>query len=189
MKKYYEEETFESNEGIQWENSEFLNCAFIGLDLSELSLKNSQVLESRFDKCNLSNINLLGTSFREVSFKDCKLVGLSWAQVRTFFDASFENCVLNYSQFQEMSLSGLKFKNCTMRDMDFRECNLEESSFSHCDLLNTSFNRCNFSGSDFRNAKSYRLNPLSEKLKGAKFDLPEALVLFEEMGIEVLENL
>lgn len=82
-----------------------------------------------------------------------------------------------------MKLKKTKFLKSKLRDVDFTEADLTESDLRETDLLNAQFYNTNLLRCDFRNAINYLLNPLQNKVKGARFSFPEVQGLLAGLGI------
>jgi uncharacterized protein YjbI with pentapeptide repeats len=69
-------------------------------------------------------------------------------------------------------------KECDFVNSDLSACDFQNSTLSGSLFHNTNLSRANFVG-----ANDYRIDPLSNKLEKAQFSMPEAISLFEAMGI------
>ena len=171
------------NPPLELEDSEFVECTFNGCDLSEAVFRNTKVLESYFENCNLSNISVTNTTLRDVKFKGCKIIGVNWSSIQAMSDVSFEDCILNFSVFQGLNLSGLAFKNCSIHEVDFSGSKLIKANFSSSSLTLSSFTDCSLEGADFREATNYFIDPKFTNVKKARFSMPEAMVLLKSFDI------
>ena len=75
------------------------------------------------------------------------------------------------------------FKGSILKDCNFFETNLAGADFNACNLEGSLFEQCDLSEADFRNAEKYSINPDQNKLKGAKFSLPEVLSFLAPLDI------
>ena len=100
-------------------------------------------------------------------------------------DLSMKDSVLNYSVFQNLNLKFTNFSGSTLIEVDFSDSQLEDSNFNDCNLLGTSFTNTNLTAADLRGAVKYYIEPEFSKIKKAKFSMPEAMILFKALGIEV----
>ena len=73
--------------------------------------------------------------------------------------------------------------DCRAHDADFQEVDLTSADFSQSDFQGTLFNNCNLSKADFRSSRNYQIDPRTNKVKAAKFSLPEAIGLLLGFGI------
>ena len=76
--------------------------------------------------------------------------------------------------------SGTKFKDC-----DFYEAILNGADFSACDLKGTLFENCDLSEADFRKATNYLISPDQNKIRKARFCMPEVLSFLAPLDIEI----
>jgi len=165
---------------------EYENCTFTACNLSACDLSSNSFIECTFTGCNLSTANIAGVAFRDVHLKDCKMLGLHFETCDHFlFSASFEHCVLNLSSFYKMNLKKQSFKHCSLQEVDFAEADLTAAVFDHCDLLKASFDRTILEKSDFRTATNYSINPNNNKIKKAKFSMPEAAGLLDVFDVVI----
>ncbi len=63
---------------------------------------------------------------------------------------------------------------------------LPGSDFSGTDLAGSLFNATDLSGADLSAARNYAISPAANRLKGAKFSLPEAMALLYCLDIKVV---
>lgn len=92
---------------------------------------------------------------------------------------------MDYCVFQELKLPNSIFEKCFLRDTDFYGSDLRKARFTESDLSSCFFSRCNLEESDFRKATGYSLDLNANKVRKAKFSLPEALELLRHFEIEV----
>lgn len=182
---YFENEIIDLTVVDDFEGKEFVACDFKSLNLSEKSLKNTLFIECRFSKCDLSNALLQGVRFRDVSFVDCKIMGVNFSVVSLSEDLSFTDSMLDFSVFQGLDLRNFKAIDCSINDGDFAASNLEGAVFRGSRLRNTSFNECNLKKSDFTDASDYFIDPQFTRIEKAKFSMPDAMVFFEALDINV----
>ncbi len=86
-----------------------------------------------------------------------------------------------------LSLQHTIFKNCLLKEVDFSESDLHKAQFENCDLMGAVFRQTNLQGADFSSAKNYMIDPQFNRIKKAKFSLPEAASLLVGLGIELVE--
>jgi len=169
-------------------NSDFIDfifeeCVFLTCNFSGANFKRARFLGCRFESSDLSNAKLDNTRIRNTEFDKCKLLGLQWTQMEDFTDPVFRECILSFSNFSGMKLKKAQFYQSTLRDVDFSGADLPESNFKDCDLLNARFSATCLLKSDFRGAINYLISPIENKLRGARFSLPEAQGLLYGLGI------
>ncbi|MGK5082194.1 pentapeptide repeat-containing protein [Bdellovibrionota bacterium FG-1] len=67
----------------------------------------------------------------------------------------------------------------------FSGTDLSECDFQKSDLFNARFQNTTLLKADFRGAHSYLIDPISNKVRGARFSLPEAQGLLVGLGIRI----
>lgn len=72
-----------------------------------------------------------------------------------------------------------------MKHVDFTETDLSMGVFHECDLLDSVFAQSILEKTDFRTAKNYAFDPELNKLKKAKFSIPEVIGLLGKYEIEI----
>lgn len=140
----FSEVIFDSCEFQQndFRNSEWLDCKFIHLNLSNYLFANSIFYRCEFEKCQLT-----GADFSKNKWK-ANLISDSKANYLSLDSTSIDNCKfqdtkLKDSFFQAVKINnGLVFKNCELEDADFLDTNLNSVDFStsYFDTLNISPN-------------------------------------------------
>lgn len=161
----------------------FENCIFSRCNLSGATPAKVRFISCSFIFCDLSNVVLKNARIRDSAFKTSKLIGIQWVQLDDFVNPSFDECNLNYCNFVGLKLKKTKFFKCSLKETDFSQSDLAESSFLESDLCETRFNETNLIKSDFRGAVNYTINPIGNKIRGARFSLPEAQGLLVGLGI------
>lgn len=164
---------------------EFEACVFRRAILAKASFSKCRFLDCKFENCDMGLIKVVNTRFRDTSFKECKLIGVNWSPVNAAVGLSFENCLLNYSIFSGLDLRRMELVRSSAREVDFSECNLEEAVLTGTDFLGARFANTNLSKSDLRGATNYQVDPSSNKVKKAKFSLPEAVSLLRGLDIAI----
>jgi fluoroquinolone resistance protein len=161
----------------------FEDCKFNKCNLSSFDLTRSQFVECRFTACDLSNAQLANARMREVLFENCKLLGLSWVKLDDLRGPAFSECILSYCNFVGLKLKKTLFTNCQLREVDFRQADFSESDFKGSDCFGAVFGQTTLLKADFRGALNYLIDPISNKVKGARFSFPEAQGLLAGLGV------
>lgn len=188
MNQEYIEETIEnkdfSNQSIAshiYECCTFKNCDFSNADLSECKF-----IETEFIGCNFSNANITQASFQDVKCTQCKMLGLQFDKCNAFsFTIHFDHCQLNHSSFYQMKLNRSSFLKSQLESVDFTEADLKKVMLKQCDLLNATFENTNLENSDLTASINYAIDPEINKIKGAKFSLPEVVGLLNKYSIKI----
>jgi uncharacterized protein YjbI with pentapeptide repeats len=84
-----------------------------------------------------------------------------------------------------MKLSRSSFINCQLQSVDFSNADLKNAKLTNSNLQNATFQNTNLEQTDFRNASHYSINPEQNRLKGAKFSLPEVVGLLDSYHIKI----
>lgn len=165
---------------------EYDNCTFIDCNLTGSHLSGTKYTDCSFRECNLSLAKLSQTAFRNVDFNSCKMLGLRFDECNDFgLELFFENCQLKHSSFYELKLKKTVFRNSQLEEVDFAGCDLSEAVFDNCDLKGAVFDRTTLVKTDFRTSINYSFDPEINKIKKAKFSLPEVLGLLGKYDIVI----
>lgn len=169
---------------------DYTGCVFTRCVFREVSFLNCKFLNCTFKDCDLNMAKLTGCTFAESRFEASKLMGVDWtvsawgrSKMVALKPADFFGCLLNYNVFMGMNLRKVAFSKCTALDVGFEDANLTEADCRGTDFGGSRFVRTDLSKADFRGARNYAISPLTNKIKGAKFTLPEALSLLN--GLEI----
>jgi fluoroquinolone resistance protein len=169
------------------DRSSFSDCTFNGCDFSESMLRNARFYACIFTNCNLSLVKLDGCRFQETHFIDCKIVGADFFKCgKPFFFASFKNCVLQYCNFSDLRMKAGSFNGSKLNDCYFTNTVLTGADFREVDLMGTIFHNCDLCEADFSSATRYAIDPQTNKMKKARFSLPEAVGLLHGFGITIV---
>ena len=165
---------------------DFSNCVFKSCNFNECSFKNSLFVDCVFTCCNLSNIKVDNCSFRGVVFDDCKLTNVSFAVINPFLLSwFFKNCKIEFCNFGGINMKHSKFIDSVIRGTDFINVDLEGADFARSDLQDSKFHNAVLDNANFSGARNYYIDPTSNKLKKAKFSVPEVLSLLAAFDIKV----
>ena len=168
-------------ERTTYEGYRFSDCSFGNANLSGLNFMNCV-----FENCDLSLASLRQTSLKEVRFLRCKLLGIQFGECNKFLlQLGFEQCMIRLSTFCGLNLRNTVFEGCDLQEADFSEADLSGAVFGHCDLHRATFFRSNLEKADFRSAYGYSIPPESNRLKKARFSMPDVLGLLDGYGIEI----
>ncbi len=163
---------------------DYENCQFTNCHLANLNLSNFNFTECTFDACNLSMCKLENTGLKDVVFSDCKMLGLHFQHCNEFlFEIEINRCQLNLSSFYRRKLKKTSFKNSVLHEVDFVEADLTSAIFDNCDLQGAIFENSVLEKADFRSAKNYRIDPERNRMRKAKFAIPEAVGLLSRYDI------
>jgi len=166
--------------GKKLNESVFNNCTFEHCDFSE-----AEIYLCRFDKCKFKSCTINVSKFTKTKlidseFVNSRLTGINWSlcDASMGFRIKCVECDLSYSTFAHMDLSNSIFTSCKMMEMEFSDAILKHVTFKKSDLLNTYFLRNDLSDADFCESVNYIFDLRQNKVKKAKFMVPEVLNLF-----------
>jgi fluoroquinolone resistance protein len=186
MKPIFDDAVFEKHGPDLTEDGEFNGCVFKDCDFSGVSFLKTELTECTFVSCNLSNARFENAILNQVKFTQCKLLGVDFGKCSGFsFQVTFENCLLNYSLFLKNDLRKSVFKKCEFKEAGVIESNLAGVKFIECDLSNTTFENNNLEKADFTFAYNYIINPGTNRLKKARFSMPDVIGLLKHLDIEI----
>jgi fluoroquinolone resistance protein len=117
----------------------------------------------------------------------CKIAGAEFFKCeKTFFSANFKNSLLQYCNFSDLNMKNSSFKGSKLKDSHFTNTILKGADFSDVDLSGTVFHNCDLCNADFSSAVQYDIDPRTNKIKKAKFSLPEAAGLLRAFDITIV---
>jgi fluoroquinolone resistance protein len=171
----------------------FSDCVFEKSNLSDIDFEDCSFYHCAFRSCDLSLSRFNNCSFIETTFKDSKLIGINWTDAywpkgRLLPTIQFERCALNHSVFMGLILPRLKMIQCFAREVDYTEADLSETDCRFTDFTMSRFFNTNLSGADFSGATNYTIPAGANKIKGAKFSLPEAMSLLYNLDIILIDE-
>lgn len=162
----------------------FSDCTFTKCRFERVDFTGSAFFDCVFNHCELSLTTIVNASLRDVQFKDCKLVGIDFTKCDpSLFRIGFDTCLIDTCNFSSLKLKQTRFIRSIIRESRFIETILQEADFEDSDLEQTLFHQCDLEKANFSDAKNYSINPLTNKIKGAIFSLPEAVSLLKDLGI------
>jgi fluoroquinolone resistance protein len=189
---HYQDQTFE---GVRLERHEitsstFRECTFLRCTFTETTLRDCRFIHCTFKACDLSLLQVPVSTFPSTQFENSKLIGVNWTQAawpRTDLGLplAFIDCAMSHSTFIGLTLKRIQVKNCVAKEVDFREADLTDANFAGTNLEASIFGNTNLTEADFRGSRNYLINPSENKMKGAKFSLPEAMSLLYGLDIEL----
>lgn len=192
----YVEKTFTQLclDGTTVNHSTFTECIFEDCLFNNAVLRACSFHECDFIDCDLSMVNVAHCDFSSVRFNRCKLMGVDWTRAAWKrksrlhqLSLSFDGCNLNYATFVGLALSRLKMVDCKALEADFSEGDLSQADFAGTDLSRSRFSQTDLTGANFCGAFNYSIDITQNKVKGAKFSVPEALNLLRFLDIELVE--
>ena len=183
------DETFTGDgfRGLTHSGHIFENCVFRGCDLKEARFENARFIDCRFEACDLSNLRPTGARFRQCVFVETKLVGVAWIAAADIIHPEFLDSNLEMANFTGLKLKKSVFTGCNLRDADFSGTDLSDSDLRRSDFAGARFRESNLAKADFRGAVNYLIDPIANRVRGARFSLAEAQGLLAGLGV-ILES-
>jgi fluoroquinolone resistance protein len=176
----YEEKEFEEIRGEEFEDATFTRCLFIATDARQ-----AKFVDCEFEASSLSSVKVDGAVLQAV-FRNCKIEGINFFTAkREVMSLTFENCLIRYSSFAELKLKETSFCGSTFQQVDFADADLTQADFTDCSFEDCTFRNTNITKADFRRARGYQIDPRINKVKAARFDVPEVLGLLSAFDIRV----
>lgn len=184
---YYEDRSFSGivRRGLEVREVEFFQCRFEGCLFVESVFQECRFEQCTFERCDLSVMKPMESRFTGVRFLKSKMLGVDWTLAIMPATLAFRGCSVNHSTFQRLALPRLELAECTAREVDFTGANLTKADFTRTDLLGSRFAETNLVGADFSHATNYAIDPTANRVKKAKFTLPEAMSLLSAFDIVV----
>lgn len=167
------------------ENNKFENCTFTRNNMNGSSFKNCWFSDCIFEQSDLSNVQFASSDLRSITFKECKLVGVSWIVTKSLMHTNWQDCILSYGNFSGLDLRKSIMKGCKAHEIDLAETNLNDAILCGTDFAAARFANTNLTKADLRQAINYAIRPDSNKIKKARFSLPEATSLLYGLDIDI----
>ncbi|SRR5579883_2493011 len=166
-------------------SQDFEDVIFSGCTLISTEAREAKFIDCAFQECIISSVKFDGAVL-QVEFKNSKIEGVNFFTAkREILSLSFEGCLVRYSSFAELKLKETRFKSCVFQHVDFADADLSGSDFSDSKFEECKFRNTNLSKANFQRAIGYTIDPTLNKVKGAKFDVPEVLALLAPFGIVI----
>jgi fluoroquinolone resistance protein len=195
MSEYFEEDSYFRETFVSlivtsdWIRSrEFEDCTFEKCRFVDCHFFECAFLECVFEDCLLSNVTVAECSIIDTRFDDCKIVGVDWTQTINFRAVQFEKCGLDFCIFRGMKVKGLAISNCECKESDFQEADLTDGDFKGTDFEKCLFRRTNLTNANFVEAQNYWIDPRDNIVKRGKFSLPEAMSLLKSFDIVIADQ-
>lgn len=162
---------------------EFNECKFHKCNLYGANFEGAIFHDCVFDGCDLSLMKVKHASFVNITITHSKAIGILWYEATNLFNLKITQSGIDFSSFFGKSLKKINITDCKAHEVDFTQCNLTEANFEGTDLLNAVFRETDISKANFVNARNYFIPLQLNTAKQAKFNLPEAISLFDSFGI------
>ena len=173
--------------GSRFRNGAFSGCLFDRCSFGGAECNGCSFTDCMFTTCDLSLTRVPTSRFIDARFLDSKLVGFDWTIVdrpaKLALQVGFERCVVSQSNFAGVNLRGLRLIESTAREADFAAADLTDAIFTGTDLAGALFSDTNLTGADLRGATGYLIDPLQNRVRKARFTMPDAIGLLTGLGV------
>ena len=174
------------------EHKTFDHCTFTHCSFSETHFDYCTFRDCTFTDCDLRLIHVQGSRFSQVTFEKCEVTYVnwtegSWSKTGMLNLIRFNECNVSYCTFIGLTLKKMSVVKCIAHDVDFSEADLTSAVFKSTDLAESRFLNTNLTEADFTNATNYAISPLVNKVRNAKFSLPQALGLLAALEIKLVD--
>ena len=145
-------------------------------------------LECTFVGCDLTLARMGGATVRGTRFEDCRLLGVdlgAWRADGLGIEAAFVACDLDRAQAHHVDLRACTFEGGRARASAWTGADLRGVAFDGVDLTGARFEGCDLRDADLRGARGYRLDPTRNRVAGLRVALPEAATLLAELGLRL----
>lgn len=188
----FEKETFDKVDRSERvvSGKTFTSCTFTNCIFTKTVFEDCTFESCTFDKCDLTMIKVKSSSFRQIKITNSKAIGILWYDAKSPFTKHPLTIIctdsnISYSSFYGVNLKKAKFNRCMAKEVDFSECNLTEAEMERSDLEGSRFVNCDMTCASLKGAQNYFIDIQSNKVKGAKFSLPEAISLLNSLDIVI----
>lgn len=171
---------------IDFEKCKFVKCVF-----QKTFFKECSFTDCTFEESDLSLLNVSNSSFNNISFKNCKAIGVDWTKSKREIlpiSLSLDECKINLSSFNGLTIEKLKIINCSAKEVDFRESILKEVDFSYSNLEKSIFHNTDLTSANFTQAKNYSIDFNNNKIEKSIHSVPRVISLLKPLNIKI-ENL
>jgi uncharacterized protein YjbI with pentapeptide repeats len=165
---------------------EFEACVFERCDLSGADLGGALFSDCMFLECRMTLTVLTDAVLRGVEFRGCVLGGIDFGAAAEFgFEIVCRDSRLDNCSFVRRAMRGARFGGGELRECYFAECDLGGALFDGCGMEGTSFERCDLSGADLRTASGWAIDPVDNRVRGARFASHNLAGLVASFGVKV----
>jgi fluoroquinolone resistance protein len=165
----------------------FENCVFYKSTMKGCLFEDTTFNKCTFEACDLSLIKFKDTYVTDITLISCKAIGVLWYDTLSPFSIRADQSILSYSSFFGKSLKKISLTACTAREVDFTGCNMNLGDFTGTDFMGSTFANTDLRMANFREAQNYQIDPAGNKIKGAIFQLPEAISFLDSLGISIVD--
>jgi uncharacterized protein YjbI with pentapeptide repeats len=160
------------------------NSIFDNVSLASSKIGKLRLRDVRLVNCDLSNAILHGFDATRIEFINCRMTGMRAIECH-WEDTLVENCDLRYVQLSESHIRSSEFKSCNLSEADLQGVNFEGAIFSNAILRQADLSRAKLQGIDLRGAEIEGFIVRPEDLRGAIFNVGQAIDLTRLLGIVI----
>ncbi|MHB8628459.1 MAG: pentapeptide repeat-containing protein [Aggregatilineales bacterium] len=170
----------------------FDRCTFSRCSMAEIIFEGCTFRECTFTDCTLRLVKIPGSRFINAKFEKCDVTYVNWTdgvwpKIGLSDGLAFVECDTSYSTFIGLALKKLVMTKCTAHDVDFSEADLTQAVCTETDFADSRFLNTNLTEADFTRALGYAISPLANRIKKAKFSIPQALSLLAAFEIVIVD--
>jgi uncharacterized protein YjbI with pentapeptide repeats len=167
-------------------NQTFESCIFSSCRFRETPMTGAAFRSSVFRSCELVVVKMSGVVLDRTLFESSKIMGINFSDADNLgFSPDFRKSVISNSVFGGLSFRKGAILECRLVDCDLSDCDFREAEFSATTFEHVAISNCNFEKADFRSARGYAIDPLTNRVRKARFSLPEALSFLSFLGIQI----
>lgn len=133
----------ESINNRDWNSVTFDTCTLTASNISEVSLKNSDVVGTTIEISSLTDVDFSHSDICSTICKNTKFENVKF-DVSTIKDCEFSSCEFENCSFEHVAMTYSKFEKCI-----FRNIKINQSSSYLNNFLNCEFVSCQFLGNFF----------------------------------------
>ncbi len=164
-------------------DTEFEGVAFQDETAIALDLSGKKFIDCIFERCQLSSVKFQGAVI-QAKFIESKIEGINFFTAkRAMLSVNFSECLIRHSSFAELKMLKVTFTRCTLQNVDFSDADLSSADFTNATFEHCVFRNTNLTKADFRFATGYYIDPILNKVKGARFSSPDVLSLLAGFDI------
>jgi len=188
---------------------------FVAQSFKRLNWRGKTASDKKFERCTFSHCTFAESTFDGCIFRDCSFIDCACRLIHVpksrFVNVKFDKCDLTYvnwtegvwpkaagsnaltftatnvshSTFTGLALKKLIMTGCTAHNVDFAQTDLLQAKCVETDFTDSRFHNTNLTEADFSRAVGYVISPVTNKVRGAKFSLPDVLSLLAAFEIVV----
>lgn len=169
----------------------YSECVFDNCQFTDMALMDVVFSNCLFDNCAFRNVDMAGLRMQNTTLRGSACIGVDWSEVRRTgrlfpLFREIRGCTLKFNSFFKMKIPKMSIADSSFLDCAFMECDLSASVFRNVDFRETTFQDCDLSKADFSEARNYRINTTSNRVRKAKFSLPEVVGLLDNLDIMIV---